>query len=167
MKEVKFKQSKPYGCGIFAVANVLNDATFITNYRLKISEKGNTLYQLNQWLTKDKKDFIIEPIYMNLLSEIQPLPPKGMDFMPKDENLFFPFLLDTSHSHTGRKHLVACYCNNKGVVTVIDSLKENQLETTWEHLLSGALYNVIVGIYGFSPKEPGKNGEWTMLGYCD
>jgi len=165
MKEIRFKQSQPYGCGVYAIANVLNDETFITNQRIKVSKKGNNLHQLNQWMIKDKKGFIIEPIYLNLVTSLQPIPPKGIDFRPFDNSHVFPFILDVAHSEMGKKHLIGGLAKINGVVILMDSLKEYQFETTWEQLLSGAVYNFIIGIYGFSPKSISKENDWIMLDY--
>lgn len=166
MTEVRFKQKNGYGCGVYAVANALNDESFITKNRLSVSKKGNNLYQLSRWLVKDDKKFIIEPIYMNLVSELQPLPPKGFALKPNETHQYFPFLLDVSSSELGRKHLVGCFSDSNGVVTVMDSLKDEIFKVTWDNLISGSVYNFIIGIYGFSEIDRKDDvGIWEMLEY--
>mgnify|MGYP001446359365 CR=1 FL=1 len=44
------KQEKGYGCGLYAVANVLDLKDFITPQRLEKSKKGVTRFELSKYL---------------------------------------------------------------------------------------------------------------------
>ena len=162
--EVKFKQSKNYGCGLYALANLFQSESIINKRRLTESKNGNNIFQMNKWLSKDL-GYTLEPLYAHLDSNSFPLPPKGTNFATENDGDSVPLLIDTSNTQDGRKHVVAALADNKGNVVIIDSLKEETIVTKWEHLISGAIYNFIIAIYGVSENKT--SGKWIIFQNCE
>jgi hypothetical protein len=159
---MKFKQEQPYGCGVYAVAHAMRDDFFVTDKRIEESKKGNNMWQLNNWLVQDGKDYILEPIYFNILAETtQKLPPKEYQFNPIEEDFYFPFVMDVKSNLEGKWHLVAGYSDKQGNVVIIDSMKDEEIKTNWEELIEGKFYPIIYSIHGFAPIK--QTGEWKML----
>lgn len=124
-----FKQENGYGCGLYAVANIFQDKSFITEERLNESKNGNHTGQLNKWLLEYGQDLYLEPFYFN--NNGKKLPKWVCEMRPTGENVFsIPILIDIQHSKDSRTHFVAAEITTTGTLIVIDSLKENIHLTT-------------------------------------
>ena len=60
-----FKQENSYGCGLYALANIFQDKSIITQTRLIESKNGNNTGQLNKWLLEYGQELYLEPLYFN------------------------------------------------------------------------------------------------------
>ena len=60
-----FKQNEKYGCGVYAIANILQDESFITETRLLESKNGNHNGQLNKWLLEHGLEMYLDPFHFN------------------------------------------------------------------------------------------------------
>ena len=100
------KQTGGYGCGLYSVANALQDESFVNDLRIEDSKKGNNLGQLNKWLVEDDKDLFLEPLYFT--STGKRLPQSICNLVPTGKNVFsMPVLIDIQFSKEGKMHLVA------------------------------------------------------------
>jgi hypothetical protein len=159
---MKFKQTTPFGCGMYAVAHAVNIPEFVTESRLELSALGNNIWELNQWLREDGYDFHIDVIYCNLLSSLTPLPDEGFSLIPQIGEVYCPLLLNVGWSTEGKNHMVAIHAAPNGNVILKDSLKEDSILTDWKDIVSGKHYPIIIGIYGFVRNDPKVSG-WVMM----
>jgi hypothetical protein len=81
-----FKQENSYGCGLYAIANIFQDESFITETRLTESQNGNHTGQLNKWLLEYGKELYLEPFYFNNLGD--KLPEWVYKMIPTGEDVF-------------------------------------------------------------------------------
>lgn len=123
------KQENGYGCGLYAIANIFQDKTFITDTRLEESKKGNNTGQLNKWLLEYGKELFLEPFYYN--STGKRLPKWVCSIKPTGEDVFsFPILIDVQFSKKSKTHFIAAEITTNGDLIVIDSLKDEPYITT-------------------------------------
>jgi|CXWK01.1.fsa_nt_gi hypothetical protein len=126
-----FKQKNGYGCGLYALANIFQDESFITETRLIESKTGNHTGQLNKWLLEHGKELYLEPFYFN--SKGDKLPEWACSMRPIGEDVFsMPIFLDVQFSDKpdGRTHYVAAEITVNGDLIVMDSLKDEPYITT-------------------------------------
>jgi hypothetical protein len=123
-----FKQTTPYGCGLYALANLLQKETTITEKRLEESKNGNTIGQLNKWLKEDDFNYSIEPFYFNIFGK--KLPKKICDIHIKSDDSFLPLLIDIQETKKSKQHIVCAELLPSGNLMVIDSLKEKIIITS-------------------------------------
>lgn len=133
-----YQQENGYGCGLYAVANMLQDKSLITQERLNKSKIGNNIGQLNKWLIDSGYDIYIEVLQYNKgeLIDIYDLSPKGNSL------LWLPFCIVVETS-CGRNHMIGCKYMENGTIVVHDSLKETyDIYTSFE--LFKAAYPCII-----------------------
>jgi hypothetical protein len=158
--KVRFMQANGFGCGMYALANVMDDESIITSERLELSKNGNYFSQLSTWLRESGyPDFEIEPLYCNLVVGYNP--PKDWHVKPLTENLIFPFLLQVQFKELGKAHMVACMAYHDQTVSVIDSLKSDVVKTTWKAIMNLEIYPIVTGVFGICDKR--EKDKWFML----
>jgi len=120
-----FKQEFGYGCGLYAIANALQDKSIITENRIAWSENGNNVGQLNRWLEQSDYDCWIGVIRYNNQEpiEIFDLVP---DFDSDGRILWFPFLVVITSSQE-KNHMLGCRYMRDNSIIVHDSLMEKEL----------------------------------------
>jgi hypothetical protein len=151
-----FQQKKGYGCGVYALANTFNDASFITPQRLSQSKGGNHTGQLSKWLIEQNKELYLEPFYFNSMGD--KLPEWVCKMVPTEKwILSIPVLIDVQHSESSRTHFVAAEITNTGDLIVRDSLKIEPYITTLEQFNKDN-YRVF-GIWGLCHYE---QKGWVM-----
>ena len=124
-----FKQENGYGCGLYALANVLMNESIITPARLIESKTGNNLGHLNKWLIEDGYDLFIEPLYYSCTENR--LPQSICDIRPNGEGvLTIPILIDVQITENSKMHLVAAEITKERQLFVLDSLKDDKEITT-------------------------------------
>lgn len=124
-----FKQENGYGCGLYALANVFQDKSFITDKRIEESKNGNNTGQLNKWLLEHGKDLFLEPFYYN--STGKRLPKWVCGIKPFGEDVIsIPILIDVQFSKKSKTHFIAAEITTNGTLFVIDSLKNEPYITT-------------------------------------
>lgn len=117
------KQSGPYGCGLYAVANSLNLDNFITEERLSLSKKhGNTIGQLSKWLQEDGNNFAIDVLYYNHSGE--KLPEEALSYRPEGSD-YLPVMINVQYSEDGLRHMVGGLIDIKGCLILMDSLADD------------------------------------------
>lgn len=125
------KQNKPYGCGLYAIANIFQDEAFITPERLKQSENGNHTGQINKWLLEYDQELYLEPFYFN--NSGKRLPKWVCKMKRTGENVFsLPILIDVQYTKNSKNHFVAAEIITTGDLIVMDSLKDDVYFTTLE-----------------------------------
>lgn len=123
------KQENTYGCGLYAIANIFQDESFITPTRLIESKNGNHTGQLNKWLLEYGQELYLEPFYFNIAGK--KLPKWVCKMTPTGENVFsIPILIDVQYSKNSKTHFVAAEIKTNGDLILIDSLKEEPYITT-------------------------------------
>ena len=125
------KQENAYGCGLYAIANIFQDESFITPARLDESKNGNHTGQLNRWLLEYGQELYLEPFYFN--SNGKRLPKWACDMKPDGENIVsLPIFIDIQKTKNSKTHFVAAEITADGKLIVIDSLKDEPYITTIE-----------------------------------
>lgn len=125
------KQENAYGCGLYAIANIFQDESFITKTRLIESKNGNHTGQLNKWLLEYGKELYLEPFYFNNMGK--KLPKWIYKMIPSGDNVFsLPILIDVQYTKLSKTHFVAAEITTNGDLVVIDSLKDDVYITTLE-----------------------------------
>jgi hypothetical protein len=123
------KQEHAYGCGLYAIANIFQDESFITPQRLEESKKGNHTGQLNKWLLEYGQELYLEPFFYNATGN--KLPKWVCKMLPYGEGVFsMPIFLDVQYSKNSKTHYVAAEITVNGDLIVIDSLKDEPYLTT-------------------------------------
>ena len=146
------KQNKPYGCGLYAVANACNLNNFITEERLEQSKGGNVHGQLSKWMQEDGINICIDTLYYN--HKGKKLPNSALDYIPIGEGIeFLPVLLNVRFSDDGKNHLVGGKIDKQGVLYLYDSLKENMIETTLSKV--NRMYHNVYGLFIFMDADTG------------
>lgn len=156
-----FKQTNPkVGCAAYALANLLNNARYISEKRLNQNEKGISIHMLNEWLNEENTGFYIKPHYE---SDINQLPPWNFQLIPERPGIVLPLLLDVKHSNVPTRHLVACFATFEGEVHVIDSLEKYSFSVNWPMLMSGLIFRFIQGVYVLKSFESKQENEFIMF----
>lgn len=156
---IKHKQTTPYGCGMYAVANALNLDSFVTEQRLEESIDGNTIYQLNRWLDTDGHNYNIECMYHTTFQNNETghgiVLPRECEIHSDNENKTIPILLNVQKSEKAKTHLVAAWLTDKGMI-VVDSVKDDIIPTHWKDINS--IYEFVYGIWIFQERVPNAKG---------
>jgi hypothetical protein len=149
------KQTQPYGCGLYAVANALKLEGFITQERLEKSNcpEGVTIGQLSRYLQDDNLPISIEPLWYNTSAKNIPkaellIQPQGVDVE------YLPILIAVRHSHNSLNHLLAGRIDKSGILYLYDSLRDVEVKTTLKSLNS--LYPIVYGLFYFKSLAEGK-----------
>lgn len=129
MKFQNFRQKYPYGCGLYALANAIQDEKIVTQKRVDQSMHGNNVGQLNAWLIESGHDLFLDPLYFTCINNR--LPDDICKIIPiGDDVLSIPVLIDIQFSENGLMHMVAGEITKDGVLVVVDSLKDECEVTT-------------------------------------
>lgn len=139
------KQTAPYGCGIYSVANALNKPDFATAHRLEESKKGTRVFQLNDYLDKDGHEFVIEPMFYSDYS--LSLPVTTHNLCTFKEDTYLPILLCVRHSKKSLNHMVGGLIGTDKTLILMDSMKPEPIITTIEDVQWE--YSAVFGLYTF------------------
>ncbi len=140
-------QQYGYGCGMYAVANVLSIPEFITPERLEASKSGNNIGQLTNWLFKDGNSFWIDTL--KYTGRLVSLPKINIKF--DSDILYWPALISIRATKE-KNHMIGIKVHNGGrsgqTVEVCDSLLDEPLFLyDWEELKSR--YPKVYGLFSF------------------
>lgn len=155
--KVRYRQNDACNCGLYAVANAVNDDKIIKPERLVKGVNGHHILQLNNYLQEDGEQYYIETLYKSIYSLKLP---KGIEAVPDNPALICPLLMTVAFREGGKNHLIALRSFSDRSVQVIDSLREDIITTTFAELHEH--YPVIFGLYAFV-QHSGKDGEYMML----
>jgi len=143
-RRIMMKQSQPYGCGVYAVANAFNMPHFVTLERLeKSKECGNRIGQLSKWIQDDGHPFYIETLYYSNWEG--KLPQTEFGYKTYEDCISMPLLFCVMYAKGGKNHMVGGKIFHDGTLYLYDSLKPEMIETTIEGL--NDLYESVYGIY--------------------
>ncbi len=138
------KQEKGYGCGLYAVANVLDLKDFITPQRLEKSKKGVTRFELSKYLQEDNINLYIDVLYCDTFKD--KLPNEWCLLRPTGNNNCIPILVQCIiHENY---HLMGAKLFQTGHVMLFDSMKKTSIICTLEEI--NAMYEKVVGLYSFN-----------------
>lgn len=159
--DIKYLQTTPYGCGMYAVAHALNLDNFVTDERLEASKEfGNTNMQLNTWLAQDGHDFQIYPTYFNGFGKHLPPSLYGVHIVVENPDIVgLPVLFNVKYSATGLQHMVGGKIDKQGLLWLYDSLQPKVRVTTVSKLNS--IYKECFGFYTFNNIK----GEYVFIHY--
>lgn len=116
---MKYLQNEPYGCGLYAVANVFQLENYITPERLEKSKKGLVVGQLSKWLQDDGMNIYIDNWYYN--HEYGKLPDWCFNYLPAENS--FPVMFNVK-SKNGLNHIISARLWADGRLDVFDSCKK-------------------------------------------
>lgn len=119
-----YKQQKNYGCGLYAIANVLQNDAIITHERLEASKKGNNIGQLNRWLEQSGYELWISVIQYNNEKPIY-ICDFEIDFSIDESVVWHPFFITIKSTHK-KNHMLGCRYMRNGNIIVHDSLKDEE-----------------------------------------
>lgn len=141
-------QEHGYGCGMYAVANVLNIPDFVTPERLEASKAGNNIGQLTNWLFQDKHEYWIDTL--KYTSKLITLPSIEMK-EPSSEGIYWPALISIQATRK-KNHMIGIKVHNGGrsgqTVEVCDSLLDEPFYLEdWKALK--AYYPKVYGLFSF------------------
>lgn len=123
-----YKQENGYGCGLYSVANALQDDRILSATRLGLSKNGNNIGQINKWFVELEYDF-----WLSVLKYDNDNPIEIFDLKPDfevDKNvLWIPFFI-VIKSTKEKNHMLGCRYMRNGTIIVHDSLRDH--ETTFE-----------------------------------
>lgn len=149
------RQTTPYGCGLYSVANALNEPTLVTDFRLNESIKGNTLPILNKWLFQDGFDFGIDAFYYDHFGTT--IPDEHTYYRSESNEFKLPVLVEVLIGE--RAHMVGGTIDSEGNMTLMDSLKKFPHLTTLKEVVT-SMYTGCKGVYGFTSTE---TSNWVLL----
>lgn len=141
------KQTFPFGCGLYAVANALDLSNFITEERLEISKKGINNGQLSNFLQEDGNDLFIDVLYCDTFQNR--LPNEWCDLTISGDNDYMPLLIQCEVNE--KYHLIAAKLFQDKEVEIIDSLKHERLKCSLSDI--NKMYERVVGLYSFNHLE--------------
>lgn len=151
---MKFKQTTPYGCGMYAVANALNLDNYVSEERLDKSKNGNSIMQLNRWLNESGINFNIECMYYTVFQNektghgIQL--PKEVFCYSDDSNKTIPILINVQKCELSKTHLIGAWIHTDSL-TIIDSVKDDLIHLRWDELNN--YYKYVYGFWIFQDQE--------------
>lgn len=146
------RQSTPFGCGMYAVANALNLDNYATNERLLESKQGNLISKLTKWLIEDGQNLGVDILYYN--HKGGKLPDDATDYVPIGEDVnLLPVMLAVRFSENGLNHMVGGKLDKNGTLFLYDSTKEYVIETTLKEVNN--LYHEVYGLYLFLDIDSG------------
>ncbi|MDH6308092.1 hypothetical protein M2451_002611 [Dysgonomonas sp. PFB1-18] len=120
-----YKQEYNYGCGLYTIANVLQDGEIITPRNIEASKNGNNLGQLNKWLWERDYDIWIGMLRYNNQEPIEIFDLKP-DFEADERVLWYPFMIVVI-STSNRNHMIGCrYMRDRSII-VHDSLQDTEM----------------------------------------
>lgn len=155
-KLIMIKQCKPYGCGVYSVANSLGLKEFVTDDRIELSRNGNNIGHLSKWLQNHDDSIYIDPLYYShLLTNI----PKDLlilnHFNEDNKNGFVPILIQCNVLNGMPKghHLVGVRIYFDHCV-LYDSLMSSEIEMPSLKYIS-EIYNIYYGMFTFNNIDTG------------
>lgn len=142
---MRYKQTKPYACGLYSVANACNLDNFVTDERLALSKEfGNTIGQLSRWMQDDNLPYAIDALFYDHVGT--KLPDSALEYKPSGEGInFMPVLINVRFSKDGLNHLVGGKISKDGTLFLYDSLKDNVVVTTLKEV--NDMYFNVYGLF--------------------
>lgn len=157
--KVRFKQPTGHNCGLYSIANVINDDFILKEEYLQEGEDGHCIFDLNNYLIKENQNFHISPIFVDTINGRLPV---DFGLFPQKEESICPFLLSGAQRKEGIYHMVAIHSFYNRTIHIIDSLKEEVIETTFDRLHD--YYPIIQGFYALKPNDK-KDDGYIMVSY--
>ena len=115
-----FIQKESYGCGLYSIANALQDQSLILESRLDKSKNGNNVGQLSVWLQEDSYSCWVNVVKYNNEKKI-----KLFDLKPKfeEENIsWIPFFIVIKNKKAKRSHMIGCrYMKDNKIIAHIST----------------------------------------------
>lgn len=121
-----FKQPGNYGCGLYSLANVIQDDRVINEERMALSVEGNNPGQLTQWLCESGLKAYIQTLSYNngrVVSLFDLDPQFDGEY---DNVLWYPFFI-TVKSSAEKTHMIGCRHMRDGSIIVHDSLMDEPM----------------------------------------
>ncbi len=143
--KIKHKQPLAKNCGIYALANILNEDCFIKEENLLGGDDGLRITELNDIIKKEGFDFFIDPIYVD---RTKLKIPEDFELHPLGENKIIPGIMIVQFKEDGLWHCIGFRLYSDKTIQLFDSLKEETFFMTWNEI--SKFYYAIEGIYCFS-----------------
>jgi len=143
------KQEHGYGCGLYAVANVLDLKNFITDERLEKSKKGVSNGQLTYYLQEDGNDIFIDVLYCDSFEN--KLPQNWLDLTVTGDANYMPLLIQCCVNE--KYHLLGARLYQDKKLELFDSLVNEPLICELKDV--NTMYESVIAIYSFNHLEDG------------
>lgn len=155
---MKYKQTTPYGCGMYAVAHACNLDNFVTEKRLEESKAfGNLTCQLDKWMKEDDIKLYMQPLFYD--GKAKDIPKHWHDLKIEGEVIAMPLVFCVTLSEGGLSHMIGAHLDKNGILYVYDSLKSDVYESTIDRLNES--YHHIFGMFVFCDVN---NGDYAFIG---
>lgn len=153
--KVKFTQQQPFGCGLYALANLLDFHEALATDRLEESEKGCTIDFMNRVLRAEGSHMYVDTLFFDVMGS--KVPSNITDIGPQEVGHIMPVLIEYQSSPDSIRHMVAGYINHDRKLLVMDSCREEIIETTLTD------YQANKTVYGFYSLCNRENVCWQLL----
>lgn len=141
-----FKQTQKYGCGLYAIANLLGDERLIDEVELKKTKIGMTNGLINKVLINSGREYFVDTLFFTLEQNMKI--PEDLMLLRPLEGYIFPMLIEIKETKDSLNHVVAVHVYSNGEMTVFDSVKENPYKTTLKYFCESQFR--VYGLHGIS-----------------
>lgn len=155
---ITFKQTNPWGCGLYSVAHALGIESYVTEKREEISKYGNSIPQLTKWLFDDGRDYGIDVIFYNHMKKGK-LPKDVLYIRPDSEDFIFPVLIQVEYTEESISHLIGGRIDYENNIYLFDSYSEYVEVIPLPEI--NEKYPFVSGMFGFSSLKD--NHEWVLI----
>lgn len=156
-REVIYKQTEPFGCGLYSVANVLNLNNFVTEGRKELSKKGNNIPQLTKWLIEDGHEIGLDLLFYNHFGK--KLATDCLELKVDGRNpALMPLLFQVQYSEKSLPHLIGGLLDTKGNVEIFDSYRQQTYKIKLKEIHKG--FYSVSGMFAFIDLD---TNDWLFL----
>lgn len=155
---ITFKQTNPWGCGLYSVAHALGVESYVTEKREQISKGGNSVPQLTKWLFDDGKDYGIDVFFYDHMKKGK-LPKDTLSIRTTEEDSLFPVMLQIEYSKESKSHLVGGRIDHENNIYLFDSYSDFVEIIPLPDV--NEKYKYVTGMFGFSSLND--NHDWILI----
>lgn len=155
---ITFKQTNPWGCGLYSVAHAMGIESYVTAERELISKGGNSIPLLTKWLFDDGLNYGIDVFFYDHMSKGK-LPKDTLSIRSDNEDFVFPVLIQIEYSEKSLSHLIGGRVDHENNIYLYDSYSD-YVEVIPLTELNDKYHNV-TGMFAFTYLESGH--EWVLI----
>lgn len=155
---ITFRQTNPWGCGLYSVAHALGIKSFVTKHRVEVSKGGNSIPKLTKWLFEDGHDYGIDVFFYDHMNKGK-LPKETLSIRSDSEDFAFPVLIQVEYTERSKPHLIGGRIDHESNIYLFDSYSE-YVEVVPLAELNGK-YHFVTGMFCFSSLNYGN--EWILI----
>lgn len=143
--DIKHRQPTAKNCGLYALANTINEDVFVDRISDFDSDNGHRVFDLNEALRECGFNFHLEVVYADKIEQVLPV---GFEPYPTDESQIMPCIITTASVKDGMWHCVGIRTYGDKTISIFDSLRHQTIVTTWDKIHE--IYSFIDEVHFFS-----------------